>query len=160
MTKVVVSSKQIIKIDEFMRNYIGKEYSWNGKITHRQMELFLIEKHISIPKRVSFDLVSKESLLKGDYIAVKDEKNQTLIYENPRKYSLNSLLSELHTRENEKRTKQSRLAILKELGYQEAVNGVVRQEEDIEYPLEHNNRQKQFVFYRNNTRRKRQPKSY
>lgn len=155
MTKVVVSGRQIIKIEEFMRSYIGKEYSWKAKLTHRQMELFLIEKHISVPKKVKFELVSKESLLRGDYIAVKDEKNQILIYENPRKYSLDRLLSELHTRENEKRTKQSRLAILKELGYQEAVNGVVRQEEDIEYSLEHNNRQKQFIIYRHNARRKR-----
>ena len=155
MTKVIVSGKQIIKISEFMRNYLGKEYTWSGKITHKQMEMFLLEKNTKVPKKVSFNLVSKEAILKGDYIAVKDESSRILIYENPRKHSLDSLLSELHSSENLKKMKQARKQILKSLGYKDAINGVVEEETEIEYPLEHSNRQKKFVISGSNARRKK-----
>ena len=42
--KVVVSEKQIVSIKEFMESYVGKEYTGNKKLTHREMQMFLYEK--------------------------------------------------------------------------------------------------------------------
>ena len=92
MSKVFVSKKQIISIEEFMENYIGKQYDGDNKLTHREMMLYLYEKGLKVPRKVSFDIVRKETILNGTYIVVKDNASQVLIYENPRLKSLYSLL--------------------------------------------------------------------
>lgn len=156
MTKVVVSKKQIISIDEFMNQYIGKEYDGNGKLTHKEMNRFLMEKGISIPERVNFNMVHKEDLLNGTYIVVKDHHSQTLIYRNPKNYSLSGLLQELNSSQNLQRIEKVRKQILSTLGYQEERNGVInRADLEDEYILESPNRQKQFIIRNNTMYRKR-----
>ena len=99
-TKVYVSKKQIVDIEEFMRLYIGKEYTWNLKLTHKNMELFLKEKGKALPKRVCFDSILKEDILTGNFIVVKDKASQILVYKNPR-ITLTELLIDLKMNYNE-----------------------------------------------------------
>lgn len=99
-TKVYVSKKQILDIHEFMEFYVGKEYTWDLKLTHNNMEWFLREKGKVPPKRVDFLDVDKERLLNGEFITVKDEEGKVLIYKNPR-ITLTELLVELNMSYNE-----------------------------------------------------------
>lgn len=156
MTKVVISEKQIINIDEFMNQYIGKEYDGNSKLTHKEMNRFLVEKGICPPKKVNFNLVHKEDFLNGTYIVVKDHNSQILIYKNPKNYSFSSLLQELNSPQNLKRVEKTRKQILRTLGYQEEINGVISREDlEEDYILESPNRQKQFIIRNNTMYRKR-----
>lgn len=141
MAKVFISEKQIVSIEEFMANYIGKEYSWTDKLTHNKMYEFLMEKGIDIPKKVNFEKVRKEDFLTGNIIAVKDRASKIIIYKNPRT-NLNTLLYELQTMENKKRMKKVRNELLKQLGYQEKASGIVNTEDDEHYTIEKINRQK------------------
>ncbi len=99
MTKVIISKKQILNIQEFMANYIGKVYDKEKKLTHNEMYEYLMEKGIPIPKRANYDYVDKESLLKGTYLIVKDETSQIIIYKNPR-MDLEVLLEQLQVQNN------------------------------------------------------------
>lgn len=151
MTKLMISKKQIISIEEFMNQFVLKEYDGNSKLTHKEMIRFLSEKGVRIPEKVSFDIVHKEDFLKGTYIAVKDNASQILVYKNPRNYSFASLLQELNTSENLKRIQKVRKEVLRTFGYQEQKHGVVNLADlEEEYTLESPNRQKQFII-RNNT---------
>ncbi len=156
MAKVFVSEKQIVSIDEFMNSYLGIKYDRKEKLTHRNMECFLYEKGRTIPKRVSFDTVTKEKLLTGDYITVKDEANKILIYKNPRK-SLDMLCAELNTERNKKIIKQKRKEVLYSMGLIDTNMGVLDKEdlEKEEYRIEKENRQKQFVICKNKYLRKK-----
>lgn len=156
MAKVVVSEKQIVSIDEFMNSYLGIKYDRKEKLTHRNMECFLYEKGRTIPKRVSFDTVTKEKLLTGDYITVKDEVNKIIIYKNPRK-SLDMLCAELNSYKNKEMVKRNRKEILSSMGLIDTNMGVLDKKdlEKEEYKIEKENRQKQFVICKNIYMRKR-----
>ena len=77
MTKVMISEKQVVRIQEFMLNYIGISVQ-EKKLSHDEVVSILIEKGIPIPKKVSFNVINKEALLKGDYVLVKDKNCQIL----------------------------------------------------------------------------------
>lgn len=150
MAKVIVSGKQIVSIEEFMVNYLGVVYD-KGKLTHRDMCMYLMEKGKKIPDRVNFNNVNKESLLNGTYIVVKDKNSQILIYKNPRCNSLESLLQELQSSANLNNLKKVRRQLLSDLGYRETVDGAFNQENvDYDYAIEKPNRQKQFVMRNKN----------
>ncbi len=153
MSKVFVSKKQIISIEEFMENYIGKQYDGDNKLTHREMMLYLYEKGLKVPRKVSFDIVRKETILNGTYIVVKDKASQVLIYENPRLKSLDSLLEELRSKANLVKTAKIRRKILKEI---DAVDNEFNNDEydDENYFVEKHNRNKQFVIRNKNLYRK------
>lgn len=153
MSKVFVSKKQIISIEEFMENYIGKQYDGDNKLTHREMMLYLYEKGLKVPRKVSFDIVRKETILNGTYIVVKDNASQVLIYENPRLKSLDSLLEELRSKANLVKTAKIRRKILKEI---DAVDNEFNNDEydDENYFVEKHNRNKQFVIRNKNLYRK------
>lgn len=141
MAKVLISEKQIVSIEEFMENYVGKTYTWSDKLTHNKMVEYLLDKGISVPERMSFDRVRKEDFLNGNIVAVKDKTSKIIIYKNPR-INLNTLLYELQSKENIRRMKKVRNEILKQLGYQEKATGIVNTEEDEQYTVEKGNRQK------------------
>ncbi|MBP3766361.1 MAG: hypothetical protein J6G98_04195 [Bacilli bacterium] len=106
-TKLYVSKKQILDIKEFMELYVGKEYTWSEQLTHNKMTEFLNIKKIHAPNRVCFDHMEKEDLLNGNYLVVKDEVGQTMIYENPRR-SLVKLQVELNMSYNEEEMEKRR----------------------------------------------------
>lgn len=155
MTKVIISKKQIIKVREFMTNYIGV-IPEKEKLSHKEMMEYLIDKNMELPTRINMDLVTKENLLNGTYIVVKDKFAQILIYRNPRLYDFDALLQELQSESNLKRLKKARKKIAKELGYTETKDGVFKQEDQEEqYPLEKENRQKKFIIHHKTMLRKR-----
>ena len=156
MAKVIVSEKQIVSIEEFMNNFLGIKYDRDEKLTHRSMEEFLYDKGKNIPRKVSFNDVTKEKLLTGDYIVVKDESNKIIIYKNPRK-SLDMLYRELSSAQNKKTMKKNRKEILTSMGLIDTNIGVLEKTdlEKEEYKLEKANRQKQFIICKNTYLRKR-----
>lgn len=95
MTKIFTSKKNIISIEEFMELYIGCRYDGSLKLTHSVMQDYLFENDYEPVKRVKFNSISKEGILKGEYVIVKDNNNQLLIYLNPKFKSFDTLLSEL-----------------------------------------------------------------
>jgi len=144
--KVIISEKQIVSIEEFMTNYLGKQYDGNSKLTHNEMLMFLYEKGSIIPEQVNFKKITNEKLLTGDYIAVKDEASRILFYQNPIKTSLKGLLIELQSKANLEKTKNARRQNINEQGYVEAINGIVKKEDlTDEYTYIETNRQRQFV---------------
>lgn len=149
MAKLMISKKQIISIEEFMENYIGKVYDGEEKLTHKTMKMYLEEKKIRAVERIKFHKAKKENLLSGEYIAVKDNCGQVLLYRNPRYRDVASLLEELNASANVSRLRSTRKKILDELGYKETCSGdVVKKEflvEEIEEITEKVNRQKMIV---------------
>lgn len=155
MTKVMISEKQVVRIQEFMLNYIGISVQ-EKKLSHDEVVSILIEKGIPIPKKVSFNVINKEALLKGDYVLVKDKNCQILAYQNPMSFYSNALLFELRSKFNLEKVKKARRKFLEENGYIETKYGVIDQwEEEINIDVtEHVNRQKQFVMCQNKSFRK------
>lgn len=117
MAKLFVSKKDIIFIQEFMTNYIGKEYDGNERLTHHVMGMYLYEKGLTMVKTVNFADVRKTDLLTGKYIVVRDENHQVLVYENPKNHSLELLLNELTFQNKKRNLEKIRNTILKEKGY-------------------------------------------
>jgi acylphosphatase len=114
MTKLFMSKKQIIKIDEFLQNYYGISYNRNNKLTHHEMNLFLSEKGKRIPKKAIFKNIQKESILNGSVIAVKDQEGQILIYVNPIRENLEDLLNELKKDSVKEKLKEVKKQIISE----------------------------------------------
>lgn len=95
MSKIFTSKKNIISIEEFMKTYVGCEYDGTLKLTHSVMRDHLLENNLEPVKKVNFNNINKEDILKGKYIFVKDNNNQILIYVNPEFKSFDTLLREL-----------------------------------------------------------------
>lgn len=155
MTKLFISKKQIVKMDEFLENYVHIKYDSKEKMTHKNVDIFLTEKMIHL-KKISFDNVTNEDLLNGSVIVVQDENRQNIIYQNPRK-DLNALYEELSTSFNKYRVKVARKEVLKALGLVEVNNTVLKKSdlEEEEYELENANRQKQFIIRNRNYYRRK-----
>lgn len=114
MAKLFMGKKQIIGIKEFLQNYYDMIYTGQNKLTHYEMNMFLSEKGEIIPFRCDFRNVDKESILKGNVIAVKDAAGQVLIYKNPRRVNFDDLLAELTSRRKKvERLKKVKKEILK-----------------------------------------------
>ena len=79
-----VSKKYILNINKFMENFLGIEYVGENKLTHKEMNLYLSEKRLPKPNRISFYSIKEEDVLKGKCLFVKDEINKVLPYENPK----------------------------------------------------------------------------
>lgn len=131
MTKVFVSEKQIISIEEFMNNYLQKPYDGKEKLTHHVMEMYLMDKCIAKPNRANFKNIKKEELAKGNYICVKDNNNQVLIYKNPRSNIFESLLLEINSSANKRKLEQIRASILNEMGYVHDTDGTIVEKEQM-----------------------------
>ena len=68
---------------------------------------------INIPERVNYSKVDKESLLKGEYLVVKDQTAKTIIYKNPRS-DLDFLLEQLRAQKQFKEKEGKTLVKIKE----------------------------------------------
>ena len=155
MAKLFISKKQIVKMSEFLENYLSIKYDGTEKMTHKNIEIYLREKNIFLT-RVNMDKVEKEDLLKGNYVVVMDASHRKLVYKNPRK-DLNELYKELSNSVNKYRMEKARKEVLNSLGLMELNNMIIKKEETVEeeYQLENNNRQKQFVIKNRSYYRKR-----
>lgn len=132
MTKLFTSKKNIISIQEFMTNYVGKAYDGNEKLTHHVMAMYLCEKGLPFVSKVNFAAVTKENIMTGKYILVKDENNQILGYENPKNHSLDSLLCEIKSQNSKRNLERIRKNLLKEAGYTHDTDGTVITTEEFE----------------------------
>lgn len=141
MAKLFMSKKQIIKIEEFLQNYYDMIYTGQNKLTHYEMNMFLSEKGEVIPFRCNFRNIDKESILKGNVIAVRDAVGQVLIYKNPRRVNFDDLLLELSRKEKIEKLKKVKKEIIK------------IEETEEEYELK-GNRYKKFIIRNHRTIKK------
>lgn len=115
--KVIISEKQVIGIRKFMDVYLGVKYKGDKKLTHYEMEEYLIEKGKRLPTRVSFKNVNSSKLADGTYVVVREEsknkkKGKKIIYENPLMTSFGQLLVDLEQSKDYEKLKQIRKSIL------------------------------------------------
>ena len=130
MTKLYASKKDIISIQEFMVNFIGKEYDGTEKLTHHVMEMYLYQKGLPRVSKVQFSSVRKNDILTGKYILVKDDNNQIFGYVNPKSRSLDILMNEIAILNKKKNLEKIRNIILKESGYTHDNDGTVISKEE------------------------------
>lgn len=130
MSKLFTSEKNIMSIEEFMENYIGKQYDGDEKLTHNNMSMYLYEKGLGSVSRVRFDVITKSDILKGKYVLVKDQNHQVLAYKNPMQHSLDNLFFEMQ-HSSKKKLEEIRNAILSDLGYTHDENGEVVDKEEL-----------------------------
>lgn len=130
MTKLYASRKDIISIQEFMINFIGKEYDGKEKLTHHVMAMYLCQKGLPSVSKVHFSSVRKNDILTGKYILVKDDNNQIFGYINPKKRSLDILMNEISSLNKKKNLEKIRNTILKEAGYTYDNDGTVISKEE------------------------------
>lgn len=76
-----ISQKQIVDIREFLRNYYLLDCRWKGKLSHKRMSEFLSTKG-KYAIKINVDTITKESILCGNCIFVKDEVGQIIPYKN------------------------------------------------------------------------------
>lgn len=137
MTKLFASKKDIISIQEFMINFIGREYDGKEKLTHHVMEMYLYQKGLPRVSKVQFSSVRKNDILEGKYILVKDDNNQIFGYVNPKSRSLNILMNEITNLNKKKNLGKIRNTILREAGYTHDNDGtVITKEEWQQYQAE------------------------
>ncbi len=143
--KIYVSEKETIGIREFMDVYLGVKYTKDKRLTHREMEFYLIEKGKKLPHRVSLDKVNKNKLANGSYLVVREEsknkkKGKKIIYENPLMTSFGNLLAELEMTKDHKKLKEIRKSILDKKNLFESSFGDVVEigEEQFEVTIKYN----------------------
>lgn len=76
-----------------MENFLGIKYKGKNKLTHKEMNEYLREKHYPIPNTVRFDQLNKEKILRGHYLIVQDETKKVVPYLNPRR--IENLMAEI-----------------------------------------------------------------
>lgn len=140
-----ISGSYVICIKKFLQVYLNHEYEDTKKLTHYYLMEYLQEKSIMLPKRLNIKNISKEDILIGKVLFVRDESNKIIPYNNPMLFNNSLLLSELKSKRNVEKSKQNRREYLKSKGLIEGKNGeLVKISDTIEevYSIEHNNRYK------------------
>lgn len=120
--RIVVTDQNIIGIRDFMSKYLEIPYEGSNKLTHYEMEQYLMEKGKCLPTRVNLKNVDREKINNGTYIVVREEtkrmkKGKKLIYENPKLFSPRKLLDELINSCDTEKLKQTREKLLKNKGF-------------------------------------------
>lgn len=155
--KLVVCEENIIGIREFMSEYLNVQYDKDERLTHYEMQDYLIEKGHPLPKRVSFDRVKENDINTGQYLVVREEskrhkKGRKLIYENPIPFRPKDLLNELNTSITNEQLAKTREKILNEefdLGTDIYGNIVPKKElyDECEYMITSSiNRQRKYIL--------------
>lgn len=100
-----ITTKYTIGIREFMNYYLQIPYLEDQRLTHYKMYNYLEEKGYPIPKTIAFSRVTIENIMTGTYLLVREEtkkrssakdsfkKSRILVYQNPLRESINSLLN-------------------------------------------------------------------
>ncbi len=100
-----ITTKYTIGIREFMNYYLQIPYLEDQRLTHYKMYNYLEEKGHPIPKTIAFSRVTIENIMTGTYLLVREEtkkrssakdsfkKSRILVYQNPLRESINSLLN-------------------------------------------------------------------
>ncbi len=107
-----VSKKYIINIKEYMENFLGIKYEGKSKLTHNEMNYYLIAKQQEIPTVVSLYRITEEDVLRGTCLFVKDETNKVLPYANPER--IEELMPKLLLEQEENDFSQRRKKCLEE----------------------------------------------
>ncbi len=80
-----VSKKNIVSIWEFMENYFGVVYDDKYTLTHEEMNYYLKKKKKIFVRKINFNKIDREMILRGEVILVSDELGNVTPYVNPRK---------------------------------------------------------------------------
>ena len=138
--KLIISENQVIGIKKFMEIYLGVPYNGDEKLTHYEMEEYLIEKGEPLPVRVSLKNVNMTKINNGTYVVVREEskkkkRGRKIVYENPMTLSFGKLLNELQEKGDYNKLKEVRAKILdKDFNLEENYFGDIV--EKVEEPIE------------------------
>lgn len=105
------SEKYMMTIDTFLNNYMGIETDGKKISTHEEMREYLARKWYKNARKVCFSKVTKEDILSGNVLFVKDNEGRVLGYKNPR-LNLQVLLRELQESTDPEKLAQIREEIL------------------------------------------------
>lgn len=151
--KTMISLDQTIGIREFMKTYLNVEYQGDLKLTHYEMNRYLMEKGYPLPIKVSLSKVNSKKINNGTYVLVREEskkkkKGKIISYQNPLTLSFGSLMRELQEQKNYAKLRHIRKMILEESNLEEDSFGNIVEKDPEEEILEINvrvNRQKTYV---------------
>ena len=125
-----VSTSLTITTREFLTKYLGVDYTLDKRLTHKGMQMLLIEEEKPLPKKINIDHVNFEDVATGKYLLVRAEspkkkKSQIIAYKNPNYKSNWQLLEESKT--SEKIMRKRREEILKEQGLEYDAFSIVKE---------------------------------
>lgn len=128
---LTVNAKKVLTIKKFLEKYY--QISCDDKMTHNQLREFMNEKGITLPKRMNFDSVKKEDLIRNKVILAKDKKGNVIPYSEVT--NLNGLLLELQNskQNNPKNLRKIREALLQEMGYETFNDGTISAQKPLLY---------------------------
>lgn len=163
--KLVISLDQTVDIRKFMEEYLGIEYEESAKLTHYQMEQYLLEKGHKLPIKVNYQNVRAADIENGTYLAVREETKRTkrgrvLLYKNPNNsVYTGDLYKELHAAANSDQLRKIRERILKEsfglalTEQDEIISSKEKEQRDAEDSYEVNNSINRQRVYKMSSRR-------
>lgn len=67
----------VISMDDFLKNFVGIANADLARAKHKELKFF------NLATTVPFDIVTKESVLNGDILLVRDKDNNIAPYKNP-----------------------------------------------------------------------------
>lgn len=108
-----VNGKQAMPMSEFLKNYCYidcKTVDTYYNLTHAEVETVVQENHGIKLNKVRFDRASKEDLLRGNIIYVKDCKKKVVLYKRPQ-CLLTTKMDLIQRRENNVARLENREAI-------------------------------------------------
>lgn len=151
--KTIISLDQTIGIREFMRTYLNVEYNGDSRLTHYEMNRYLMEKGYKLPAKVSLSKVNNKKINNGTYVLVREEskkkkKGKIISYQNPLTLSFGALMIELQKQRNYEKLRHIRKMILEEENLEEDYFGNIVEKYPEDEILEINvrvNRQKTYV---------------
>ena len=115
---VYVSLNCVVGIREFMANYMDIIYDRKEKLTHYEMEEYLIRHGRMIPKSVNYSQVRIEDIIAGKFVVVAEEtkkqnkKGKIIIYENPKRLDIPMVMESLKRCNDKDDLKEARNRIL------------------------------------------------
>lgn len=117
-----ISENYIVEIRKFITNYCCLNCGWKGKLSHTLMMEFLQQKRKNV-SRMEFSKITKEDILMGTCIFVRDEVGQIIPYKNPAR----NICTMESLRTDSENLEEIRLRLLNEQGLTYDENGNVVQ---------------------------------
>ncbi len=67
----------VISMEDFLKNFVGIDNQNLNRAKHKELKFF------NLATAVPFDIVTKESVMTGDILLVRDKANNIAPYKNP-----------------------------------------------------------------------------
>lgn len=75
--KLNIDKKYVITMDFFVKNYLGIYDNKLSRVTHKDLKM------LGVGKTVPFDILTKDDVMRGNVLLVRDKKGHVAPYINP-----------------------------------------------------------------------------